>query len=165
MGVGPVGFGVEQQELIWAMWRPGDPVREMERTLGATLPRIRRYLRQSGGIPPIPRQRRAEHLTLADREQISRGIAAGVSARLIARRIGRPSLTVSREIAGNGGRDAYRALVADAAAFERARRPKLSKLAANAQLRGVVAAKLDDDWSPQPIAQWLRREYFDDAAM
>lgn len=48
--------------------------------------------------------------------------------------------------------------MADAAAFERARRPKPSKLAANAELRGVVAAKLDDDWSPQQIARWVRRE-------
>lgn len=59
MGVGPVGFGVEQQDLIWAMWRRGDAIREMERTLGETMPRIRRFLRQSGGIPPVPRQRRA----------------------------------------------------------------------------------------------------------
>ena len=63
MGVGPVGFDVEQQALIWAMWRRGDAIREMERTLGETLPRIRRYLRESGGIPPIPRQRRVDHLT------------------------------------------------------------------------------------------------------
>ena len=165
MGVGPVGFDVEQQALIWAMWRRGDAIREMERTLGETLPRIRRYLRESGGMPPIPRRRRVGHLSLDEREEISRGIAAGLSARAIAGRINRPSSTVSREIARNGGRDAYRALVADAAAFERARRPKSSKLAANAQLRGVVAAKLDDDWSPQQIAQWLRREYLDDAAM
>jgi len=122
-------------------------------------------LRQSGGITPIPRQRRADHLTLVEREEISRGIATGLSARVIARRIDRPSSTVSREIARNGGRDVYRALVADAAAFERARRPKPSKLAAHARLRGVVAAKLDADWSPQQIAQWLRREYLDDAAM
>lgn len=54
VGVGPVGFDVEQQALIWAMWRRGDAIREMERTLGETLPRIRRYLRESGGIPPIP---------------------------------------------------------------------------------------------------------------
>jgi IS30 family transposase len=165
MGVGPVGFDVEQQALIWAMWRRGDAIREMERTLGETLPRIRRYLRESGGMPPIPRRRRVGHLSLDEREEISRGIAAGVSARAIAGRINRPSSTVSREIARNGGRDAYRALFADAAAFERARRPKSSKLAANAQLRGVVADKLDDDWSPQQIAQWLRREFLDDAAM
>jgi IS30 family transposase len=165
VGVGPVGFSVEQQDLIWAMWRRGDAIREMERALGETLPRIRRYLRQWGGIPPIPRQRRANQLTLAEREEISRGIAAGLSGRTIARRINRPSSTVSREIARNGGRDAYRALVADAAAFERARRPKLSKLATNPELRGVVADKLDDDWSPQQIAQWLRQEFRGDAAM
>ena len=165
VGVGPVGFDVEQQALIWAMWRRGDAIREMERTLGETLPRIRRYLRESGGIPPIPRRRRVGHLTLVEREEISRGVAAGLSARMIAGRIDRPSSTVSREIARNGGRDAYRALVADAAAFERARRPKPSKLAANVRLRDIVADKLDDDWSPQQIAQWLRREFGVDAAM
>jgi IS30 family transposase len=165
MGVGPVGFSVGQQNLLWVMWRRGDSIREMERTLGETLPRIRRFLRQSGGIPPVPRQRRADHLTLVEREEISRGIAAGLAARSIAGRIDRPSSTVSREIARNGGRGAYRALAADAAAFDRARRPKTSKLAANAELRGVVAAKLDDDWSPQQIAQWLRREHPGDAAM
>jgi IS30 family transposase len=131
----------------------------MERTLGETLPRIRRYLRESGGIPPIPRRRRVGQLYLVEPEEISRGIAAGLSARMIAGRIDRPPSTVSREIARNGGRDAYRALVADAAAFKRARRPKPSKLAANAELRDVVADKLDDDWSPQQIAQWLRREF------
>jgi hypothetical protein len=165
MGVGPVGFSVEQQNLLWAMWRRGDSIREMERTLGETLPRIRRFLRQSGGIPPVPRRRRAEHLSLVEREEISRGIAAGLSARSIAGRIGRTSSTVSREIGRNGGRQAYRALAADAGAFERARRPKVSKLAANAELAGVVAAKLDEDWSPQQIAEWLRREHPDDAVM
>src|SRR5262245_53806923 len=164
-GVGPVGFNVEQQALIWAMWRRGDAIREMERTLGETLPRIRRYLRESGGIPPIPRRRRLGHLSLDEREEISRGIAAGLSARAIAGCIGRPASTVSREIARNGGRDAYRAVVADAAAFERARRPKPSKLAINTELRGVVADKLDGDWSPQQIAQWLRQEFRDDVAM
>jgi DNA-binding CsgD family transcriptional regulator len=159
MGAGPVGFGVEQQDLLWAMWRRGESIREMERTLGETLPRIRRFLGQSGGIPPVPRRRRANHLTLIEREEISRGIAAGLAARSIADRLGRPSSTVSREIARNGGRHAYRALAADAAAFDRARRPKVSKLAGNAELAGLVAAKLDDDWSPQQIAQWLRREH------
>ena len=163
--MGPVGFDVEQQALIWAMWRGGDAIREMERTLGETLPRIRRYLRESGGIPPIPRRRRFGHLSLDEREEISRGIAAGLSARAIAGRINRPSSTVSREIARNGGRDAYRAVVADAAAFQRARRPKPSKLAANVRLRDVVTDKLDDDWSPQQIAQWLRREFGGDVAM
>lgn len=65
MGVGPVGFSVEQQNLLWAMWRGGESIREMERTLGETLPLIRRFLRRSGGIPPVPRRRRADHLKLA----------------------------------------------------------------------------------------------------
>ena len=165
MSAGPVGFDVEQQALIWAMWSRGDAIREMERTLGETLPRIRRYLRESGGMPPIPRRRRVGHLSLDEREEISRGIAAGLSARGIAGCIGRPSSTVSREIARNGGRDGYRAVLADAAAFERARRPKPSKLATNPRLRGVVAEKLDGDWSPQQIAQWLRQEFREDVAM
>ena len=82
--MGPVGFSVEQQNLLWVMWRRGDSIREMERTLGETLPRIRRFLRQSGGIPPVPRQRRASHLTLVEREEVSRGIAAGLTARVAA---------------------------------------------------------------------------------
>src|SRR5215510_16398799 len=82
--VGPVGFSVEQQNLLWAMWRRGDSIREMERTLGEALPRIRRFLRQWGGIPPVTRRRRASHLTLIEREEISRGIASGLTARSIA---------------------------------------------------------------------------------
>jgi hypothetical protein len=73
MGVDPVGFSVAHQNLLWAMWRRGDSIREMERTLGETLPRIRRFLRQSAGILPVPRQRREGHLTLVEREEISRG--------------------------------------------------------------------------------------------
>src|SRR5262249_7145932 len=157
MGVGPVGFGVEQQDLLWAMWRRGDSIREMERTLGETLPRIRRVLRQLGGLPPGPRRRTGERRRLVEREEIWRGIAAGLSARSIAGRIGRPSSTVSREIGRNGGRDGYRALAADAGAFERARRPKVSKLATNAELAGMVAAKLGEDWGPPKSAEGLRR--------
>jgi hypothetical protein len=96
--VGPVGFDVEQQALIWAMWRRGAAIREMERTLGETLPRIRRYLRESGGMPPIPRRRKVGHLTLGEREEISRGIAAG---RKIARDQNRP-----RRFGGGSGNPA-----------------------------------------------------------
>lgn len=72
---------------------------------------------------------------------------------------------MSREIARNGSREAYRALQAEPAAFQRARRPKDSKLATNTALREVVTAKLDDDWSPQQISQWLRREHPEDLSM
>ena len=159
VGAGAVGFSVEQQNLMWAMWRRGESIREIERTLGETRPRIRRFMRESGGIRPVPRRRRAGQVTLAEREEISRSLAAGLSGRSVAVRIGRSASTVSREIARNGGRLAYRAVVADAAAFERARRPKSSKLATNPLLRSVVVTKLVEDWSPQQIAQWLRRDH------
>ena len=81
VGVGFVGFDVEQQALIWVMWRRGDAIREMERTLGETLPRIRRYLRESGGIPPIPRRRRLGHLTLVEREEGSDALTRWVTLR------------------------------------------------------------------------------------
>ena len=97
MGVGPVGFS-EPQNLLWVMWRRGDSIREMERTLGETLPRIRRFLRQSGGIPPVPRRRRAEHLSLVEREEISRGIAAGLSARAIAGHVTYEAYVVSGNV-------------------------------------------------------------------
>ena len=163
--MGPVGFDVEQQALIWAMWRRGDAIREMERTLGETLPRIRRYLRESGGIPPIPRRRRLGHLSLDEREEISRGIAAGLSARAIAGRINRPSSTVSREIARNGGRDAYRAVGRRRGRVPAGAAPETKQARRQRRLRDVVADKLDDDWSPQQIAQWLRREFRGDVAM
>lgn len=89
MGAGPVIFSVEQQNLLWAMRRDGESIREMERKLGETMPRMRLFLRQSGGIAPIPRRRRSDHLTLADREEVSRGIASGLSARSIAGTVNR----------------------------------------------------------------------------
>lgn len=161
---GVVGrFSGEQQERIWEGWRGGESLGLIAGVVGSTRPRVGRFLRASGGIRPVPRRRRAGHLSLVEREEISRGIAAGWSARVIAHRIGRTASTVSREIARNGGRQVYRAVVADSAAFERARRPKPSKLAADPLLRGVVAAKLGQDWSPQQIAWWLRRCHPDDA--
>jgi IS30 family transposase len=87
--------------------------------------------------------------------EISRGIAAGESCRRIARRLGRAPSTVSRELASNGGRHRYRAQAADAAAFQRAQRPKATKLALEPRLRAVVEAKLAARWSPQQIAGWL----------
>jgi len=98
MGVGPVGFSAEQQDLLWGMWRGGESLRTMERALAVSLPRIQRFLRQTGGIRPGPQRRREGHLAAGEREEISRGIAAGLSGRVIADRLGRSPSTVSREI-------------------------------------------------------------------
>ncbi len=164
MGVGPVGFSIEQQDQLWEMWRGGESIRAIERAMAVSMPRIQRFLRQSGGVRPLPPRRRECHLAAGEREEISRGIAAGLSGRVIAGRLGRCPSTVSREIDRNGGRDAYRAVVADAAAYARARRPKPSKLATNPALRERVAGMLVEDWSPQQVAARLRLLHPDEPA-
>jgi IS30 family transposase len=102
---------------------------------------------------------------VVEREEISRGVAAGQSCRQIAARLGRAPSTVSRELASNGGRARYRAQAADAAAFRRAQRPKPAKLALEPRLRAVVEAKLALRWSPEQIAGWLPLAYPGDAVM
>jgi IS30 family transposase len=102
---------------------------------------------------------------MAEREEISRGIAAGESSREIAARLGRAPSTVSRELARNGGRARYRAQAADAATFRRAQRPKPAKLVLEPRLRAVVDAKLALRWSPEQIAGWLPLAYPGDAVM
>jgi transposase, IS30 family len=104
-------------------------------------------------------------LSVVEREEISRGVAAGHSCRAIASRLRRAPSTVSRELARNGGRHRYRAQRADVAADRRGARPKPSKLAVEPRLRAVVEAKLTLCWSPEQIAGWLRVTYPDDPAM
>ena len=101
-------------------------------------------------------------LSLAEREEISRGVVAGESYRLIAGRLRRAPSTVSREICSNGGRQRYRAYSAEQAAWRRGRRPKPAKLVHSPQLRQLVEAKLVSRWSPQQIAGRLARTYPDE---
>jgi len=96
---------------------------------------------------------------MAEREEISRGIAAGESCRQLAARLGRAPSRVSRELTRNGGRHDYRAQAADTAAFRRAQRPKPAKLVTQPRLRAVVEAKLALRWSPEQIAGWLPLAY------
>ena len=116
--------------------------------------------------PPAPEPVRSPlRLSLVEREEISRGLAGGESLRAIARRLGRAPSTVSREVAGNGGRRRYRACRADKAAVRGLRRPKASKLAACPRLRAVVEEKLELRWSPQQISGWLVENFPDDPEM
>src|ERR671912_1531007 len=119
----------------------------------------------TGGFSPPERRRRGCALTPAEREEISRGPAAGESLRAITARLSRPASTVCREVNRNGGRRNYRAQKAEEQASKRARRPKRGLLAINDRLRELVAAKLEADWSPQQISGWLKREYPSDEAM
>ena len=114
---------------------------------------------------PCPRSRSKRALSLAEREEISRGIAAKQSMRSIAARLGRAASTVSREISRNGGYDKYRALEADAQAWERACRPKPCRLVDNPKLCGLVEDKLRQGWAPEQIAGGLKLEYPDDASL
>jgi IS30 family transposase len=102
---------------------------------------------------------------LVEREEISRGVAAGDSLRSIGVRLGRAASTISRELARNGGRVGYRAHRADRAALFRGRRPKPSKLAENPQLRMVVEDKLELWSSPEQVVLWLKRTYPDNQEM
>jgi len=118
---------------------------------------LRSLIASTGGRQPRELRRSELRLSLAEREEISRGLVAGDSCRQIARRLGRAPSTVSREICRNGGRGRYRACAADRIAFTRARRPKATKLSSFPQLRHAVEALLKLRWSPQQIAGWLAR--------
>ena len=159
------GLTDEQQDVVWGSLRAGESVRSIARHHRVPLQHVQRYFRQTGGVRPVPRSRSVRHLSAAEREEISRGVAAGESARAIATRLERAPATVSREIARNGGRTAYRAQAADSAAFERARRPKVSLLAARPVLRARVEAGLALEWSPQQISRRLIVDFPDDGSM
>jgi IS30 family transposase len=104
-------------------------------------------------------------LSLAEREEISRGIARRDSARAIGRLLGRSHTTISREIARSGGRQRYRAHFADQEAWERTRRPKPLKLERCGVLRELVVSLLECDHSPEQIAGHLARTYPDNEQM
>ena len=159
-------FSEVEKAEVWDRWQGGESMRLIARRLGRQSSSVRTLIKATGGVRPEPRRRSVRCLSLSEREEISRGLAAGDSLRVIAGRLGRAPSTVSREVARNGGRHRYRALRSDRAAWHRARRPKPAKLALNSELRAVVEAKLAQWWSPQQIAGWLREEgYPDDEEM
>jgi hypothetical protein len=143
--------------LMWDRWQAGDSLGEIARLFDRRHSSVRGIIERCGGMRPPTRRRSARALTLAEREEISRGIAAGRSLRSIALRLGRAPSAVSRELKRNGGRHGYRASRADEAAWDRAGRPKICKLASNRALARLVAGRLKLQWSPEEIAAWLRR--------
>jgi len=155
-------YSAEQKNLMWDRWQAGDSQHEIARLFDRSHGSVAGILRKTGGIRPRPRSRSRLSLTLAEREEISRGMVAGQSLRSIAVSLGRAPSTVSREINRNGGRQHYRANVADKEAWNRALRPKTCKLVHNRALAGIVAKKLRGLWSPEQIAGWLKYTYPDD---
>jgi IS30 family transposase len=138
---------------------------EIGRALDKSHSSIQFLLSQHGGIAPAVRHRSQRTLTLAEREDISRGIASGLSIREIARGLQRAASTVSREVVRNGGRSLYRASEADQQAWKTALRPRPCLLALRRKLRVIVARKLILDWSPEQISGWLKIRYPDDESM
>ena len=156
---GRPGLSPEQKRELWRRWKAGESLSEIGRALGRQAGSIHGVVAANGGYVPAPRRRSARVLSLAEREEISRGLAGGLSVRAIARRSGRAASTISREVARHGGRGRYRAIRSDERAWHRARRPKRCKLAVSPALRELVAAKLALEWSPEQISGWLARTY------
>jgi IS30 family transposase len=154
-----------QRTDIWNRWKSGQSLHEIGRVFDKPHNSIRCLLLPRGGIAPAARCRSPLALTLAEREDISGGIASGSSFREIARRLGRAGSTVSREVWRHGGLAVYRAHEADEQAWESALRPKRCLLAVNGTLRDIVASKLILDWSPEQISGWWKTHYRDDESM
>ena len=161
----PGGLSAAGKKELWERWRAGESISDIARALQKAPGSIHGMIEATGGFSPPEQRRRGCALTPAEREEISRGLAAGESLRAIAARLSRPASTVCREVNRNGGRRNYRAQKAEEQASKRARRPKRCLLAIDDRLRELVAAKLEADWSPQQISGWLKREYPSEEAM
>ena len=154
-------FSDSQKALMWERWKQGWTLHQIAQLFDRGHTSVQGVLARTGGIRPPERTRSEMALSLAEREEISRAVAEGRSIRTIAARLGRAASTVSREIKRNGGQECYRANQADAAAWDRALRPKQCKLAENRVLARLVTEKLRMLWSPQQIAGWLKHTYPD----
>ena len=144
------------KDAIWELRAEGLSEAEIGRRVGLAKRTVSNHLSRLGGVRPRARRRPERCLTLAEREEISRGIASGDSDRAIGRRLGRSHTTISREIERCGGRGRYRAHAAERAAWRRARRPRPRKLELCPELRELVLERLEQDHSPQQISGWLR---------
>ena len=148
-----------QKALMWERWKEGWTLHQIAQLFNRAHTSVQKILSRTGGIRPPLRRRCPRSLTLAEREEISRGLAEGRSVRSVALQLGRAPSTVSREIKRNGGSSDYRATEADDAAWDRALRPKLCKLVEDRDLARVVTDKLRLLWSPEQIAGWLKHTY------
>jgi IS30 family transposase len=151
-----------QKALMWDRWQQGESLHQIASLFDRHHSSVRNILAEHGGIRPPVRRRSPRVLSLAEREEISRGLAAGRSIRTIAALLGRAPSTISREIGRNEGAEGYRASQADQTAWDRARRPKTCKLALHRALAARVAEKIQRQWSPEQVAG-LKRTYPDDA--
>ena len=157
---------LQQREHARRLRREGGTIREIAAEIGCSRATVKNVVRargkrESSQIVWSPGQSR---LSLADREEISRGLSVGEPLRAVARRLGQAPSTISGEVKANGGRSHYRAVKAHHGAYERARRPKSPKLLAG-PLCAQVTVWLEQWWSPEEISRRLRIEFPDDETM
>jgi len=152
-------YSASQRAEIWDRWQRGESMSSIGRRFERQSSSVFSVISPTGGIRPPDRKRGSLALSLAEREEISRGLSVNYSLRAIARQLGRVPSTVSREVRRNGGRSAYRATASDQAAWDRALRPKPCKLACHPSLSRTISAKLRRKWSPEQIAGWLKRAF------
>ena len=145
-------YSAAQRAEIWDRWQRGESMSSIGRLFDRKSSSVFSVISPTGGIRPPDRKRGCLALSLAEREEISRGLSTQLSLRAIARHLGRAPSTVSREVCSNGGRAAYRAAGSDQAAWDRALRPKTCKLACHPSLARAVSVKLQRKWSPEQIA-------------
>ena len=166
MATSRIWFTAAEKAELWERWKRGSSAAAISRALDRrNKTGVLRIVMLNGGIAPAPRRRALAALRLEEREEISRGIAAGQSIRQIALGLERAPSTVCREIGRNGGRQRYRANRAERSAWERALRPKPCRLAHHRELRWQVARKLALQWSPEQISGWLKRQFPTDEDM
>lgn len=163
--MGRPGLSAAQKAELWHRWKQGQSLSEIGRALGKHAGSIHGVLSSNGGVIPPVRKRSRWALTLAEREEISRGMATDASIRQIAATLGRAPSTVSREIRRHGGAHTYRATEADTQAWKHSRRPKPCRLATSPMLQQLVASKLALEWSPEQVAGWLKLEFPDQDTM
>jgi IS30 family transposase len=152
-------YSAEQRAEIWDRWQRGESMRSIGRVFDRQSSSVFSVISPTGGIRPPVRTRGKFALGLCEREEISRGLSMKQSLRVIARQLGRAPSTISREVRRNGGAAGYRATASDQAAWNRALRPKICKLACHPALAHAVSAKLRRKWSPEQVAGWLKRAF------
>jgi IS30 family transposase len=154
--------------LARRLYAEGWTLTEIGPKVGVSSQTVRRTVGPRHERPVLARQDSwtpgGNRLTLAEREEISRGLERGESRTAIASSLGRAVSSISREVAANGGREGYRAWRAHSRAFERARRPKAPKLCSG-RLVDKVEEWLLEWWSPEEIARRLQKEFPDDPMM
>ena len=156
-------YSAEQRAEIWDRWQRGESMRSIGRVFDRQSSSVFSVISPTGGIRPPDRRRGKSALSLSEREEISRGLSTKQSLRTIARQLRRAPSTISREVRRNGGKLGYRATASDQAAWDRALRPKVCKLACHPMLARAVSAKLRRKWSPEQVAGWLKRAFPEEA--